>query len=582
MEKTGDIQGSQIKNEEAIPKSSPFDFVIKQFQGKRSSSGKRKEQPSAIKKFFSGFDFGKSEGKDGGETEETEKNNSSAEDQSEKQDLSLDDGPSHPISEAESPSGEQRFNQFMQKLGKKPDSKNLDLNNCALSAADVTELASLLPFLPELEEISLSWNGCVGGTLKTLTVQLHHVNLLRVLRLNNCRLTAEDVTSLGEAFEIVPQLEELDLSWNSNIGGKLSLLTKKLPKGCKIKLLRMTDCNLTAKDGESLAEMLTVIPNLEVLDLSINKHIGCSMKVIAQDLKNVPGLRELNLHMCGLKHDSLQGLDAALQHLAELRKLDISCNKEIGGSFKDAAAHLANLKNLEVLDLHQCCVTEEDVTVLSQVIPLLSSLQELNLSSNKNVGVSSAPLLGRLRFLPNLKSVAISNCGLGEESFSSLAEAALHLPELEILDLSWNKCVGGNLKLLLGALKLAREIQVLRLSSCNLVAEDLALLTLLTQDGHLARLRELDLSYNNSISDEGWMVFCRGLAAFKELSELDVSLRPSSCRDCGTWFSELLAALTKLPALAELGMQRWVLSESQRQQLESFNQDNKRNIRFDC
>lgn len=86
----GDTQGCQTKNEEAIPKSSPFDFVIKQFQGKRSTSGKSKEQPSAIKKFFSGFDFGKSEGKDGGETEETEKNNSSAEDQSEKQDLSLD------------------------------------------------------------------------------------------------------------------------------------------------------------------------------------------------------------------------------------------------------------------------------------------------------------------------------------------------------------------------------------------------------------------------------------------------------------------------------------------------------------
>ncbi|NXB75021.1 LRC31 protein, partial [Donacobius atricapilla] len=470
----------------------------------------------------------------------------------------------------------------MEKLGKKPNSKNLDLNNCALSAADITELASLLPFLPELEEISLSWNGCVGGTLKALTVHLHHVNQLKVLRLNNCRLTAEDVISLGEAFEIVSQLEELDLSWNSNIGGKLSLLTKKLQEGCKLKCLKITDCNLTARDGESLAEILNVIPNLEVLDLSINKNIGCSMKVVAQDLKNVPGLKELNLHMCGLKQDSLQGLDAALQHLAELRKLDISCNREIGGGFKASTAHLASLKNLEVLDLHQCCVTEEDMTVLSQVIPLLSSLQELNLSSNKNVGLSSDPLLGRLRFLPKLRSVTISNCGLGEESLSSLAEAALHLPELEILDLSWNKCVGGKLKLLLGALKLATEIQVLRLSSCNLVAEDLALLTSLRQDGHLARLQKLDLSYNNNISDEGWAVFCQGLGAFKGLSELDVSLRPSSCRDCGPWFRELLAALTQLPALAELGMQRWALSESQRKQMEGFNQDNKRNIRFDC
>ncbi|NWW66018.1 LRC31 protein, partial [Ifrita kowaldi] len=470
----------------------------------------------------------------------------------------------------------------MEKLGKKPNSKNLDLNNCALNAADITELASLLPFLPELEELSLSWNGCVGGTLKALTVHLHHVNLLKVLRLNSCRLTAEDVISLGEAFETVSQLEELDLSWNSNIGGKLSLLTKKLQEGCKLKCLKITDCNLTAKDGESLAEVLNVIPNLEVLDLSINKNIGCSMKVIAQDLKNVPGLKELNLHMCGLKQDSLQGLDTALQHLAELRKLDISCNREIGGGFKDSAAHLASLKNLEVFDLHQCCVTEEDMTVLSQVIPLLSSLQDLNLSSNKNVGLSSDPLLGRLRFLPKLRSVTISNCGLDEESLSSLAEAALHLPELEILDLSWNKCVGGNLKLLLGALKLATEIQVLRLSSCNLVAEDLALLTSLRQDGHLARLQKLDLSYNNNISDEGWAVFCQGLGAFKELSELDVSLRPSSCRDCGPWFRELLAALTQLPALAELGMQRWALSESQRKQMEGFNQDNKRNIHFDC
>ncbi|XP_027503162.1 leucine-rich repeat-containing protein 31 isoform X1 [Corapipo altera] len=571
-----DMLNCQDKQEEDTPKSSPFDFVIKQFQGKSCAPEKRKEQPSAIKKFFKGFDFGKSEGKDKREIEEKEINNSGADDQSEKEDLSVEDGHSHFIS------GEQRFNQFMQKLGKKPNSKNLDLNNCTLSEEDVTELASLLPFLPELEEISLSWNGCVGGTLKALTVHLHHVNLLKVLRLNNCRLTAEDVISLGEAFEIVSQLEELDLSWNSNIGGRLSLLTKKFQKGCKLKCLKITDCNLTAKDGESLAEFLHVIPNLEVLDLSINKHIGCSMKVMAQDLKNVPGLKELNLHMCGLKQDSLQGLDTALQHLTELRKLDISCNREIGGGFKDSTAHLASLKNLEVLDLHQCCVTEEDMTVLSQVIPLLSSLQELNLSSNKSVGVSSDPLLGRLRFLPKLKCVAISNCGLGEESLSSLAEAALHLPELEILDLSWNKCVGGNLKLLLGALKLAVEIQVLRLSSCNLVAEDLALLTSLAQDGHLSRLQKLDLSYNDSISDEGWAVFCRGLAVSKELSELDLSLRPSSCRDCGMWFSELLAALAQLPALAELGMQRWVLSEPQRKQLENFNHDNKRNIRFDC
>lgn len=86
----GDAQSCQNKSEEDIPKSSPFDFVIKQFQGKRSSSGKRKEQPSAIQKFFSGFDFGKSEGKERQETEETLKNNCRADDQSEKENLPVE------------------------------------------------------------------------------------------------------------------------------------------------------------------------------------------------------------------------------------------------------------------------------------------------------------------------------------------------------------------------------------------------------------------------------------------------------------------------------------------------------------
>lgn len=59
-----------------------------------------------------------------------------------------------------------------------------------------------------------------------------------------------------------------------------------------------------------------------------------------------------------------------------------------------------------------------------------------------------------------------------------LAEASIHLPALEIVNLSWNKCVGGNLKLLLETLKLSTSLQVLRLSSCSLVTEDVAVLGL--------------------------------------------------------------------------------------------------------
>ncbi|KAF7242591.1 Leucine-rich repeat-containing protein 31 [Varanus komodoensis] len=326
-----------------------------------------------------------------------------------------------PVCKADSVVCHRRNKQFLEQLGKRHSNKVLDLNNCALSARDIMDLITMIPMLPDLEEINLSWNDFMEGTLEPLILRFKHLQELRVLQLSNCRLTAKDVAFLGEALEEMPHLEILDLSWNPNVGGSFSLLTQKIPKGCILKTLKLTDCNLTAEDGESLAQLLRKIHRLEVLDLSLNKMIGYSLKSIAQELKHATGLKVLNLNMCGLKQDGFQCLDNVLQHLLELKILDLSCNKLLGGGFQNTAAHLAGLSNLEVLDFHQCCITEEDMAVLTQIIPLLSNLQELNLSSNKSVGVSSDHLLSRLRFLPKLKSLLLSNCSLQHNSFASLA-----------------------------------------------------------------------------------------------------------------------------------------------------------------
>ncbi|XP_062987990.1 leucine-rich repeat-containing protein 31 [Elgaria multicarinata webbii] len=574
-------QGTTENGEEGLFQKSPFSLFMRRIQKKKASAEKEKCQRSATRTrvVYQDSQQGKSPDETGNGNEGSKMNNSRAENV-EHVLPEADDLPS-PVPKADSMVCHWRVNQFLEKLGKRPSSKVLDLNNCALCARDIMDLITMIPLLPDLEEIDLSWNDFIGVALEPLILQFKHLQELKVLRLNNCRLTAKDVAFLGEALEGIPHLEILDLSWNPNIGGSLCLLTQKIPQDYNLKTLKVTDCNLTAEDGESLAQLLNKIHSIEVLDLSLNKMIGYSLKSIAQELKHVKGLKVLNLNMCGLKQDGFQFLDTALQHLLELRTLDVSCNKEIGGGFQNLAAHLAGLSNLEVLDLHQCCITEEDMAVLTQIIPLLSSLQELNLSSNKSVGASSDQLLSRLRFLPKLNSVLLSNCSLQHDSFASLAEAALHLPELKILDLSWNKCVGGNLKLILNALNLGAEIQVLRLSSCSLVDEDLAGLASVIQAGHLAPLQKLDLSYNGRITDQGWATFCQSLVALEQLSELDVSRRPSSRCGCGEWFSKLLAALPKLLLFTELGLQGWILSEVQQKQLEHFNQDNERNVRID-
>ncbi|XP_011916049.1 PREDICTED: leucine-rich repeat-containing protein 31 isoform X5 [Cercocebus atys] len=517
---------------------------MSQTRKKTSSEGETKPQTSSVNKFLRG---------------------SKAESRKENNDLKTTDSqPSNWIqktapsetakplsSEMELRSSMEKYEQFLQKLGKKAVNKCLDLNNCGLTTADMKDMVALLPFLPDLEELDISWNDFVGGTLHSITQQMHLVSKLKILRLGSCRLTTDDVQALGEALEMIPELEELNLSWNSKVGGNLPLILQKFQKGSKIQMLKLVDCTLTSEDGTFLGQLLPMLQSLEVLDLSINRDIGGSLNSIAQGLKSTSNLKVLKLHSCGLSQKSVKILDAAFRYLAELRKLDLSCNKDLGGGFEDSSAQLVMLKHLQVLDLHQCSLTADDVMsltfallawkgawkqespssmlgrwlVCAQVIPLLSNLQELDLSANKKMGNSSENLLSRLRFLPALKSLVINNCALESETFTALASVI--------------------------------------------------------QMGHLAKLRKLDLSYNDSICDAGWTMFCQNVRFLKELIELDISLRPSNFRDCGQWFRHLLCAVIKLPQITEIGMKRWILPASQEEELECFDQDKKRSIHFD-
>ncbi|XP_074046984.1 leucine-rich repeat-containing protein 31 isoform X4 [Macrotis lagotis] len=574
-------------------RKSPFSLFMNQLQRKKSSEKEGKSQSSLVSRLFKGS-------KPNPPQSDLKKENSELETTDSQPEMETEAGiKTQTETNSETPntseavesqslgtktdlgSNSTEVEQFLQKLGKKPNSRSIDLNNCGLTSTDATELVALLPLLPDLEELDVSWNDFIGGALKPILLQIHHVSKLKILRLSNCRLTTDDVLALEEVLNTTPDLEELNLSWNSNVGGNLSQILQGIQEGSKLQILKLMDCNLTAEDAASIGQVLPRMQNLEVFDLSINRNIGCSLSTIVQGLKNTPSLKALELHTCGLTQNSIQILGAAFAHWPELRRLDLSSNKEVEGGFKDSAAHLAHLKHLNVLDLHQCSLSEEDIESLTQVIPLLSSLQELDLSANKKVGSSSENLLSRLRFLPDLATLIINGCALGKDAFTALVESSMYLPSLKILDLSWNKYVGGNLNMLLETLKLSVMLQVLRLRSCSLVTEDLTVLVSVIQIGHLTKLQQLDLSYNDNISDEGWATFSQNVPLLKELTALDISLRPANFRECGLWFEHLLNSLTKLTMLSELGIQRWRIPAPHEDDLEYFNHHHKRSIHFD-
>ncbi|KAG2463389.1 LRC31 protein, partial [Polypterus senegalus] len=501
------------KKEESSNKRSPFELILNQLRRKKSVVERR--QRVSVSRFFKSSDNNDKAAKNEVVTKESERNDADKEG-NEEDEMSSVDG------ELCSVAGWGRVKHFLQKLGKKADRQHLTLGSCGLTATDLLELASLLAFLPELQELDLSWNDFIGGALKALTVHLQHVSHLKNLKLSNCRLTAEDVTALGEALGFIPHLEELELSWNSYLGGNLSCFTHYFQPGCKITALHLVDLGLTAADAKALGESLKVLPNLELLDLSVNKHFADGLCDFAPQLNHTTRLKVLKMHLCGLRQDSIHILGEVFNFLTCLETLDLSCNKELAGSFKDGASHLASLKKLQSLDLHLCCLNQEDMEALTQVIPLLSELEILDLSANKNIGGCAEQMFSRLRFLPKLKRVLLNSCGISEDAYHSLV------------------------------------------SLMNLV-----------------NLKQLDLTYNDTVEDEGWDHFFKNANTLKDLTELDISLRPSTRRDCTPWFSSLKTFLTGTSALRELGLHRWLLSGLQSASLETISKSHNIKVHFD-
>lgn len=473
-----------------------------------------------------------------------------------------------------------RVKQFVEKLGKKPDSQALSLSHCDLTATDMVELATLLPFLTQLEVVDLSWNDLVGGSLKALTFHLQHVGKLRVLRLCGCRLTAQDLAALGESLDSVPLLDVVDLSWNAGVGGdSLHCLTSKFHSGCQIRELHLVDCQLTDLDIKTLGQALPLMPNLEDLDLSCNKITTAGMKELFSSLKTTYGLKTLMLHMCGLEQDGLCILGEALQFLLTLERLDLSANKGASGGFAKMTKRLAQMTHLSCLDVHLCGLTEEDVIALVQVIPSLSALTELDVSSNKKMGDALQPLLSVLP-LPKMRKLLLNNSDLSSDSYQALGSAVPSLALLERLNVSWNKSVGGNLGLLLGGLPCACKLQELRLSSCHLTTEDVLHLASASQRGAFSQLTQLDLSYNSTVGDAGWAALFAEAGGLGALKELDISLRPTSYAAASPWLASLLEALPKLPSLTHVALQHWLLQQEERDKLEKV--INKSRLTLEC
>ena len=209
------------------------------------------------------------------------------------------------------------------------------------------------------------------------------INKLETLNLSVNNLDSRSCTVLAHLIPHVPNLTKLNLSWKSNIlgpGGAVPLITS-MTAHSSLKL-QLYETGIGVKDCQALKELLSSSTSLKNLDIGYNDLPPEAIELIISGLHHNTTLQRLDMHGSNSSLQNIKSLASALRTNHTLVDLDLAqCNIESGGARQLASALCTN-DTLQVLWLSGNPIGVEGATAFSEMLPKNKALKELNLQDN--------------------------------------------------------------------------------------------------------------------------------------------------------------------------------------------------------
>jgi internalin A len=237
----------------------------------------------------------------------------------------------------------------MPKYAQMPDLRRLDLSLTRVSDRGLRALKTA----PAIEELNLYFAEKITDEGASVVKNWKH---LKKLNLRGTKITDSTLEFLAG----VPTLEWLDIGWAEVTDTGLDHLAALT----NLKWLTMGGNKLT--DGA--LQFLRQMPQLEYLDIGGQQRTDSGLWSLLlsetgmQSIASVTELRELRMEG---RNVNARGLEL-LKPLAKLERLDLQGCKRLRD---DAAAVLASMKQLKVLDLKESSLSAEAVAKIRAALP---------------------------------------------------------------------------------------------------------------------------------------------------------------------------------------------------------------------